>query len=201
MTLIDSLKSINQGFRNFIHFSRMKKIKFNVGSGGTNKDYSWYATDMENLDITKEIDWRKLLFICRLDNIMAEHVWEHLTDADMELANKNCFKYLKKHGVLRLAVPDGYHPDKEYIEYVKPGGTGAGADDHKILLNYNIMKERLEKAGFAVKLLEYWDEQGNFHFTDWTDEGGHIIRSKRYDLRNKNGILNYTSLIVDAVKL
>jgi len=28
----------------------------------------------------------KLLFFLRLDNIMAEHVWEHLTDADTELA-------------------------------------------------------------------------------------------------------------------
>ena len=186
--------------RNFLFFSRMKKIKFNIGSGVFNIGKEWYATDIHTLNITNEREWKKLLYSHRIDNIMAEHVWEHLTDADMELANNVCFKYLKKHGVLRLAVPDGYHPDKEYIEYVKPGGTGAGADDHKILLNYNIMKERLEKAGFAVKLLEYWDEQGNFHFTDWTDEGGHIIRSKRYDLRNKNGILNYTSLIVDALK-
>ena len=87
MILIKNLKTFRQSLKIIFHFSKMKKIKFNVGSGGTNKDYSWYATDMENLDITKEIDWRKLLFIFRLDNIMAEHVWEHLTDADMELAS------------------------------------------------------------------------------------------------------------------
>ena len=178
----------------------MDKIKFNVGSGGSNKDFSWYATDMENLDITKDKDWSNLLFTLRLTNIMAEHVWEHLTDAEIELANNNCFKYLKKNGVLRLAVPDGYHPDPEYINYVKPGGHGAGAGDHKILFNYQIMKERLERAGFIVHLLEYWDEKGNFQFADWTDEGGHIVRSRRYDMRNKDGILNYTSLILDAVK-
>ena len=87
MISVKNLKNIRQALRNFIHFSKMKKIKFNVGSGGTNKDYSWYATDMKNLDITKETDWRRLLFIFSLDNIMAEHVWEHLTDADMELAS------------------------------------------------------------------------------------------------------------------
>lgn len=87
MILIENLKTFRQSLKLIFHFSKMKKIKFNVGSGGTNKDYSWYATDMKNLDITKDKDWRKLLFIFGLDNIMAEHVWEHLTDADMELAS------------------------------------------------------------------------------------------------------------------
>lgn len=131
---------------------------------------------------------------------MAEHVWEHLNERDTELANKNCFHYLKNGGVLRLAVPDGFNPSREYIEYVRPGGIGAGADDHKILYNYKIMKERLERVGFKVKPLEYWDENGVFHFTDWTDDAGHVRRSRRYDPRNQDGSLNYTSLIVDAVK-
>lgn len=179
----------------------MKKIKFNVGSGVFKMDTEWYHTDIDTLDITRTANWRKLLFTHRLDNIMAEHVWEHLTEEDTILANKNCYKYLKKNCTLRIAVPDGFHPDKRYIEAVRPGGSGAGADDHKILYNYMSLKNRLEKAGFEVHLLEYWDEKGNFHFTNWTDEGGHIIRSKRYDERNQNGVLNYTSLIVDAIKL
>lgn len=178
----------------------MKKIKFNIGSSGINSGDDWYATDIDTLDITKYEDWRRHLFFLRLDNIIAEHVWEHLAEIDTELANKNCFRVLKKKGVLRIAVPDGFNPDKNYIEYVRPGGDGAGAEDHKILYNYKIMKERLEKVGFIVNLLEYWDEQGKFHFTDWSDEGGRIRRSQRYDLRNKDGKLNYTSLIVDAVK-
>jgi predicted SAM-dependent methyltransferase len=92
------------------------------------------------------------------------------------------------------------HPDSAYIDYVRPGGTGVGADDHKILYTYKTMTQRLEKAGFRVKLLEYWDEGGKFHYIDWTDEGGRIKRSRRYDDRNKDGKLGYTSLIVDAVK-
>ncbi len=187
-------------FGRFWKVATMPKRKFNVGSANINPDPSWYPTDIYTLNLTRERDWQKLLLFLRLDNIMAEHVWEHLTDADTEIANRYCFKYLKRGGVLRIAVPDGFHPDRSYIEYVRPGGNGLGADDHKILYNYKIMKERLEKAGFHVQLLEYWDENGKFHYVDWTDQNGRISRSRRYDKRNEDGQLRYTSLIVDAIK-
>jgi predicted SAM-dependent methyltransferase len=178
-----------------------KKAKFNVGASTVDIGNDWFPTDIDVLNITINADWRRFLWFTKLDNISAEHVWEHLTDADTILANANCFKFLKKNGIMRLAVPDGFHPDKEYIDYVRPGGHGAGADDHKILYTYKTMKERLENVGFQVNLLEYWDEKGEFHFTEWSDEEGRISRSKRYDERNQGGELKYTSLIVDAVKL
>jgi predicted SAM-dependent methyltransferase len=178
-----------------------RKIKFNIGSAGINSDKTWFATDKENLDITKASNWRKFLYFLKVNNIFAEHVWEHLNDSDTILANRNCYHFLKRKGTLRLAVPDGFNPDKKYIEYVRPGGNGAGADDHKILYNYKIMKQRLEEVGFKVNLLEYWDEFGNFHFVDWSDEGGRVERSRRYDSRNINAVLGYTSLIIDAVKV
>jgi len=185
--------------KRFLKLFFTSKRKFNIGAGGINRE-GWLNTDIETLNITKSEDWSRQLLFLKLNNIMAEHVWEHLTDEDTALSNKNCFNFLKSGGVLRIAVPDGFNPDKEYIAHVIPGGTGPGAHDHKILYNYKIMSERLSKAGFKVNLLEYWDEQGKFHSTDWTDEGGYILRSKRYDPRNKDGILKYTSLIVDAVK-
>jgi predicted SAM-dependent methyltransferase len=197
--LLKLRKLIKRGKR-FFQLIRKEKRKFNIGSAGINPDSSWYATDIKTLDITKERDWRRQLLFLRLDNIMAEHVWEHLNEEHTHLANKNCFTFLKSGGVLRLAVPDGYHPAEPYIEHVRPGGSGVGADDHKILYNYKTMKERLEQAGFRVILLEYWDENKEFHYSDWTDEGGRIMRSSRFDVRNKNGELNYTSLIVDAIK-
>ncbi|CAN5337085.1 SAM-dependent methyltransferase [soil metagenome] len=187
--------------KQYLRFLTAKKIKFNVGSSGINTDLDFYATDIDTLNITKDDDWRNLLMNLRVDNITAEHVWEHLSDVDTILANKNCFKYLKKNGVLRLAVPDGLHPDENYIEYVRPGGSGLGADDHKVLYTYKIMKERLESAGFRVDLLEYWDENGTFHFKDWNSENGYIMRSSKNDKRNKDGVLHYTSLIVDAIKM
>ena len=84
---------------------------------------------------------------------------------------------------------------------MKPGGFGAGADDHKLLYNYKILKGSLITAGFKVELAEYWDENKTFHFNDWSDEDGHVHRSKNNDPRNKDGDLKYTSLIVDGIKL
>lgn len=186
------------------YLANTQPIKIVVGSGGFNlldKEQNWLLTDQQTLNITNEQDWEKLLGKQKATNIMAEHVWEHLTAADTFLANKYCHQFLATNGVLRLAVPDGFNPDKDYINYVKPGGNGSGADDHKILYNHKSMQQKLEEAGFKVQLLEYWDESGNFHFTDWSDEGGRINRSRRYDHRNRDGKLNYTSLIVDAIKV
>lgn len=177
-----------------------KKRKLNVGSGGVEFDNDWFSCDIDLLNLTKKSNWVKLLRNSKVTNIFAEHVWEHLSDEDTRLANLNCFTFLEKNGRLRIAVPDGYHPNKDYIEYVKPNGNGIGSDDHKILYNYNSMSKRLKEVGFRVELLEYWDENGKFHFKDWTNEHGKVIRSKRYDERNVNGELNYTSLIIDAIK-
>jgi predicted SAM-dependent methyltransferase len=49
--------------------------------------------------------------------------------------------------------------------------------------------------------LEYFDERGKFHFKDWHPDKGMIIRSIRFDPRNRNGSMIYSSLIVDAVKI
>ncbi len=46
------------------------------------------------------------------------------------------------------------------------------------------MKERLEIAGFTVKLLEYWNENGNF-ILQIGATNGKIWRSRRYDERNR----------------
>ena len=97
-------------------------------------------------------------------------------------------------------MPDGFNPNQEYLDWVKPGGTGDGAKDHKVLYNYKTFKEIFESVGFKVKMLEYYDETGEFHFEEWHPDEGPIKRSKRYDKRNKDGKLNYTSLILDAIK-
>lgn len=97
-------------------------------------------------------------------------------------------------------MPDGYHNKEEYINYVRPGGSGAGADDHKVLYTYKSLTKIFQDAGFHVKLLEYFDENGKFHFTEWNERDGMIHRSVRFDERNCNDELNYTSIIIDAVK-
>lgn len=170
-----------------------------VGAEGSTQN-GWVSTEINVLNLLKDDDWKSCFTVNYIDNILAEHVWEHLTLEEGVIAASTCFKYLKFGGRLRAAVPDGFHPDKAYIEWVKPNGTGPASDDHKLLYTYRSFKGIFEQAGFQVKLLEYFDENGVFHFNEWSPDEGLIMRSKQFDKRNADGRLNYTSIILDAVK-
>ncbi len=175
-------------------------LKVVIGSSNIYQP-GWIPTGIENLDILDQNDWEKYFREDSIDIILAEHVWEHLTLKEAFLGAKNCYKYLKPGGYFRIAVPDGFSPDMEYIESVKPGGTGDGSDDHKMLYDHVLLSRILETAGFKIEPLEYFDASGKFHFREWTEASGLIRRSKRFDERNTGGNLKYTSLIIDAVKL
>jgi predicted SAM-dependent methyltransferase len=170
-----------------------------LGASGTSIP-GWHHTDQRYLDLLKPAQWQRLFEPGTIDALLAEHVWEHLTPEAALAAARTCFTYLAPGAALRAAVPDGLHPDPAYIEWVRPGGSGAGADDHKILYDYRSFGRVFEQAGFRVELLEYFDESGTFHATEWSNERGYVGRSARYDQRNAGGRLAYTSLILDAVK-
>jgi predicted SAM-dependent methyltransferase len=183
-----------------IYIQAMRKpLKLVIGASGIYEP-GWLATDIEHLNILVSEDWKKYFKANSVDVILAEHVWEHLTLDEAYLAAKNCYQFLKPNGYIRVAVPDGFHTSSDYMDKVKPGGTGAGSDDHKVLYNYKSLSHVFETAGFAVELIEYFDEQGIFHRTEWNSENGLIHRSSKYDERNKEGQLNYTSIIIDAFK-
>ena len=81
-----------------------------------------------------------------------------------------------------------------------PGPADHPAATHKILYDYEALKRVFESAGFEVSLLEYCDENGDFHFTYWNESDGRIGRSFRYDTRNSMEKLGMVSIIVDAKK-
>lgn len=170
-----------------------------IGSAGT-AFKGWVSTDKETLNLLDEGTWKNYFKPDSLDAILAEHVWEHLTVTEAIIAAKNCYTFLKPHGYLRVAVPDGFHPDPAYINEVKPGGCGAGADDHKILYTHTSIGELFSSIGFDVHFYEYFDEFGQFHCADWNPSNGLIQRSKKFDDRNAGEKLAYTSIIFDAVK-
>lgn len=176
-----------------------QEVKIVVGSAGIH-DKGWIATSMTLLDLTKPEEWKKILPEKSVSAILAEHVWEHLDKKEARIATQTCYRFLKPGGYARIAVPDGNHPDPKYLEYVRPGGTGVGADDHKELYTNDKLAAVFSTAGFKVKSLEYFDQKGKFHFANWEPIDGKIHRSKRFDKRNKHGQLNYTSIIIDAVK-
>jgi predicted SAM-dependent methyltransferase len=204
--ILNVLRPFYRQWRTFSGRQKLKKAakknpcRIVVGASGIADD-SWTATEETYLNLLQTEDWQEFFAENKIDVILAEHVWEHLTLAQGAQAAQNCFDYLKDGGYVRCAVPDGFHTDAAYIDYVKPGGTGNGADDHKVLYNYRTFAEIFSKAGFQVECLEYFDENGQFHASDWQPEDGLIRRSKRFDPRNQGGKLTaYTSIIIDATK-
>jgi len=183
----------------YFYLTTSSDIKIIVGAGPT-KYEGWFSTDISTLDVTNENHFKKYFKKKKINRILAEHVLEHLTKQELELMIRNFYKYSTEEINIRIAVPDGFHTDKEYIEKVKPGGIGEGAEDHKHLFNYNSLAEFFESKSFKTKLIEYWDEEGNFHTGYANDENGYVKRSFINDSRNSDGKPHYTSLIIDFSK-
>lgn len=170
-----------------------------IGAGPT-KYKGWFSTDIVTLDVTKESDFRKYFSKKKIRKVLAEHILEHLTNSELELIAENLFKCSEENVNIRIAVPDGFHSDKEYINIVKPGGTGEGAEDHKNLFTVISLPEIFERSGFKSYPVEYWDKDRKFHQGYINDENGFVIRSFINDKRNHNGKPVYTSLIIDFKK-
>lgn len=187
------------GIRRLQQAVRRPSVKIVVGASGF-FPAGWTPTEMDFMNLLRPRDWQRFFRPDSIDIILAEHVWEHLTPADGLAALRHCQHYLKKGGYIRIAVPDGYNPDPAYQAMVRPGGTGAGADDHKLLYNHELLARQMEQAGLTPRRLEYFDIHGHFHAEEWSRESGFIYRSRRFDPRNTPGHLGYTSLIMDGVK-
>jgi predicted SAM-dependent methyltransferase len=171
-------------------------LKVILGAGPVIAD-GWIATDADLLDVASGRAWKRLFQPDSIDRLMAEHVFEHLSDSQCMTALAECHGYLRQGGLLRVAVPDGYRKDPDYVEEVSPPKDG-----HQLLFTIDDLVARLERVGFEVSPLEYFDAQGQFHSCPWDEADGLIRRSARYDRqeRFKRGALYYTSLIVDARK-
>jgi predicted SAM-dependent methyltransferase len=180
-------------------------LRLVIGAGTTeqhsaNPEYEgWLITDVGVLDALRSEDWTYFFGEggC-IDTVLAEHVIEHWTEEQFKRFLGIVRKFLSTKGFLRLAVPDGFHPDPAYIDAVKPGGTGPGSQDHKVLYNHVILERLLRAANWRYELLEYFDEAGHFNRVSWDAADGMIKRSERYDPRNSIDTLGYTSLIVDV---
>ena len=180
-----------------------KEIKVVIGADKYNNNPGWIHTQEKELNLLDKTTWENQFKKCSITAILAEHVWEHLTYTEGIDAAKLCYQYLKPQGYIRCAVPDEYFPDEEYQNMVKVGGPGPKehpAASHKIVYNYRTLSSIFEIAGYEVNLLEYCDEEGDFHFNEWQKEDGVIFRSKKCDPRNQGDKLIFPSLIIDVIK-
>jgi predicted SAM-dependent methyltransferase len=170
-------------------------IRLIIGAAGTFFS-GWVPTDQDLLDLLNPDTWRAWLEEASVSAMVAEHVWEHLDQEKGLIAACTCYRFLIPGKHIRIAVPDALKPDPEYHELCKVGGR----DGQKFFYDYMSLTSLFQSAGFEVRPLEYWDENGEFHRSDWDSADGHIGRSLKFDPRNKHNKYAYTSLIVDAVK-
>ena len=170
------------------------------------KQNGWFSTNEEWLDISKKKDWERLfLNNQRLRKVLAEHVFEHLSLDEMRKALKLIFRHMVSGGSIRIAVPDGNNPNKEYRRHCGINGIGADASDHKQFITFEVLKDELEKVGFKVFLIEGYKHNQQLISKKFNDQNGKIIRSRnnQFSLINKNGWEfkdSKTSLIVDCYK-
>ena len=176
-----------------IQSSKITKVILGAGYE-TPVPEGWIATDIPHFDITKESDWDFFFSEEKIDHLLAEHVLEHITEQDVAKVLNLAHKYLKKGGTFRIAVPDGWNKDPDYIKRVKPP-----ADGHLSYWNLKSLKDILEKRHFEVKEIEYCNEQGELTLTEFNFNNGIILRSKAKGFKSKY-VENYNSLIVDALK-
>ena len=169
-----------------------------VGAAGTPYE-GWILTDVTELNALDAAEWRALFPEASIDRILAEHVIEHWTEEQLRTFLKTVRPFLSARAKVRVAVPDGFHPDSSYIEAVKPGGTGRGSHDHKILYTHERLARVLEEAGWECDLLEYFDERGEFHMKPWDAGDGYVRRSALNDPRNQERPRSYTSVIADIL--
>lgn len=180
----------------------MNILRIIVGAGKVKYD-GWVSTQESELNLLSIEQWENITKNDDIEAILAEHVWEHLTYEEGLKAAENCYKFLKPGGYIRCAVPDKNFKNQWYQNMIKVGGPGHEehpASEHKIVYDYKTLVNVFESAGFEVKLLEYCDEQGYFHYRKWDESKGKICRSYRFDTRNSKNNLGMVSIIIDAIK-
>ena len=185
---------------NISHIPVGQPLKIILGAGQQTYP-GWIPTQKEQLNLLCRDDWVGGFGNRRIDALLCEHVWEHLTEEEGRFAARLCYEFLKPGGYLRCAVPDRNFRNEDYQRMAQIGGPGPKdhlAADHKIVYDYRLFCDVFQRAGFTVDLLEYCDELGRFHFNYWDPADGFIYRSLRSDHRNQDGKLGFVSLILDA---
>lgn len=167
-----------------------------LGCGKDRYD-GWIMTDRREVDVTSRAEFAARWSADSVSTFLAEHVWEHLNSAESLLATQNVYEFLMPGGRFRVAVPDGFNPNKAYQDHVKPFGDTRYNRDHKQLWNYQSLSSMLSSVGFECELLEYYDEFGTFHKSHWRYQDGPIKRTHRSSFRIARLSL---SLIIDGFK-
>jgi predicted SAM-dependent methyltransferase len=178
------------------------QVKVILGAAETYQN-GWYSTNEQWLDISNKDDWNRLFKGKKLlGAACAEHVFEHLSYSQCQAALKHIARHMIEGGHLRIAIPDGYHPNDTYIKHIGINGIGDDAADHKQLLNTDTLSALFIEAGFIPSLVEGYDNTGVLVQNSYNDEDGYIMRSRKHPSQlaiQTNFPDSETSLIMDGV--
>ncbi len=191
------MKLINKIRKNILKYkiNKASPIKVVAGAGDTKFD-NWIAADIGELDITKEGDFNFMFEDKKIKNILLEHVIEHLEYDDFLKFLSIAKQYLTNDGVIRVAVPDANHPSSYVRELTGKHGSEPGADDHKIFYNIDDFENIVIKSGYKIKKLEYFDNDGIFHTSNYDFKNGYISRcSRNYKGRFTDSEKEYKKMI------
>ena len=181
--------------------ARDKQMKVILGAAETHQG-GWYSTNEQWLDITSPADWARIFKGKKLiTHVVAEHVFEHLSHEECETALKNISAHMVDGGHIRIAVPDGYNPNEEYLRHVGINGIGDDAETHKQLLNVDVLIKLFISAGFEPEHIEGYDASNRLIQEPYSADDGFIRRSRSSNAQNVWGVPDaVTSLIVDGSK-
>lgn len=208
MNWLNQLRTLRWAFSGRKHIRKevRKKLAFSepiqiiLGAGHHLKsNNNWINTDLPQFDITNESHWNYIFQKECINVICAEHVLEHLHLNQIKKALQLSSLYLKSKGIFRIAIPDKNNPDPLYQAGTKVGGTDIGAHDHKVFLNKQDIESICHNLPFKIQFLEYYDESGKFHSTEYNTQAGLIKRSHQQQF-HYTPIPNYSSLIFDLIK-
>jgi predicted SAM-dependent methyltransferase len=178
-------------------------LKIIVGAALTAQE-GWISTNEQWLDITNEKDWKRFFESKKIiKNILAEHVFEHLSENEADITLKIMKNYLVNGGKVRIAVPDGNNPNEEYLKNVGIKGIGPDASDHKQLYTSEKLVSLFLKNGFEVDVVEGYISDGRLIQKNYSDSEGYVMRSRKNYNKNLNSNWGFkdsaTSLIVDGI--
>ena len=169
-TLLEKIKlglaSLYRAVHNSIFLRFKRKIKLNLGAGGTRMEG---YTNVDSLllretDLLAELK-RLPIFVTRgtVTHIYASHIFEHFSTKEIKRILKICHSLLEKDGELRISVPDldkivkmytnhwEYFHTKGNSPLLGPiyGGQTSRYDFHKTGFNFVWISQLLEEAGFT----------------------------------------------------
>jgi len=156
-----------------------REVRIIVGSSATAQK-GWISTEQSYFDLLNLASMQEFLGTCRPNNILMEHVLEHLTTEEISVALQNLRSIMSLQGSVRIAVPDGFHPSPWYQQQTGINGAEPGADDHKSSLNHENLLLLAQRAGFNLKLLEFFDSDGHFNSEYYSEDSGRIERSSKH---------------------